>query len=280
MDKQSDAVFTAGEMLKQPEDVKETEIEVEEQPDAEETAQETEQETTTEEKPKQSPDADKIAKQAREYAKRVEKRAEEAQQRAREEAEKRLKAERASARLLEALGTYGYGGNGESAEDVAAAVIAAQRGLDAETVKRQYEQADKQAQEAIDNDPRVQAALEFEQRQLAALQMQNDLNAIKAEFPSETAARLEDIRNVARYTEYIQKGYEAVDAYFLANRDEISRKPKAKTNDKEHLIPAGGTAGGDGGKEIPASELATWKEAFPDETAAQLRVRYNKYLKL
>jgi hypothetical protein len=32
------------------------------------------------------------------------------------------------------------------------------------------------------------------------------------------------------------------------------------------------------GKEIPASEFSTWKEAFPDETNAQLRARYNRFL--
>jgi hypothetical protein len=59
----------------------------------------------------------------------------------------------------------------------------------------------------------------------------------------------------------------------------VHKIPQKKQDTKTHLqTVGGGDPSGGMGKEIPASEFSTWKEAFPDETNAQLRARYNRFL--
>ena len=65
----------------------------------------------------------------------------------------------------------------------------------------------------------------------------------------------------------------------VGNLDELSKKPKQKPNDKEHMIPAGRHRNS-GLINIPADEVEVWKEAYPDEPMAKLRERYNRVLKL
>lgn len=61
----------------------------------------------------------------------------------------------------------------------------------------------------------------------------------------------------------------------------VHKLPKAKQDDtKNHMQSVGGgTAGSGVEREIPANELETYREAFPNETLAQLRTRYNRVLK-
>lgn len=59
----------------------------------------------------------------------------------------------------------------------------------------------------------------------------------------------------------------------------VHKIPQKKQDTKTHLQTVGGGEPSGTGKEIPASDLSTWKEAFPDETATQLRARYNRFLK-
>ena len=282
MENMSDAVFTAqdfyeekpaqevadAEVSEQTEDVA-PEAETAEIPSGEEPEKtDGEEKEPTEEQKKQSADADRIAAEARRAMERVKHRADEAEKKFQDTLRERD-------RLLSAIKTFGYGTNGESPEEIAAALIAAQRNMTPAEVKKEFEEEQKR----IDNDPRVVAALEFEKRQLASLAMQQDLAAIKAAYPEEHAAKLEDIKGIDKFIEYKQRGYDTQDAYFLANRDALTKKPKPKPNDKEHVVATGGNGAGAAGAEIPTGDLETWREAFPNDTAAQLRERYNRYLK-
>lgn len=58
---------------------------------------------------------------------------------------------------------------------------------------------------------------------------------------------------------------------------EVHKIPQKKQdNTKDHLQTLGGGNPSGSESEIPADELSTWKEAFPDDTSAQLRTRYNR----
>ena len=61
----------------------------------------------------------------------------------------------------------------------------------------------------------------------------------------------------------------------------VMKVPQKKPDDsKDHLKSVGGGNAGGAESEIPADLLPTWKEGFPDDTPAQLRTRYNRFLKL
>ena len=77
-----------------------------------------------------------------------------------------------------------------------------------------------------------------------------------------------------------------VDAYKIANFGKVSQtqqeaiKQQAinQAKGKQHLSPVNGVSTPDEGVEIPESELAIWKEAFPDASKAELRKKYNETL--
>lgn len=232
------------------------------------------------EKPKQSAEADRIAAEARRAMKRTEEKAAEAERRLHE-------AERKLSEYRTALKPYGYAD--DDTENIAK-LIAAKEGGDVETIKRRLDAEAQQREQIINSDPRVQAAERYVREQEAALMAQKDLLEIKQAFPQETATNVEKIKNVEAFNKYrfhfdehgnaVGIRNSAVEAYKLANLDELSKKPKQKPNDKEHMIPAGGTAGNSGLINIPADEVEVWKEAYPDEPMAKLRERYNRVLKL
>lgn len=237
-------------------------------------------EDVNEDKPKQSAEADRIAAEARRAMKRVEEKAAEAER-------KYLEAEKKLSGYRDAMRRYGYGD--DDIENVAS-LIAAKEGSDPETVKRRLSDEAEKREQLVKSDPRVQAAEKYMREQEAALMAQRDLLDIKQSFPSETAASMDAIKNAEAFNKYrfhfdehgnaVRIRNSAVEAYKLANLEELSKKPKAKPNDKEHMIPADGNAGGAGLKNIPADELSIWKEAFPEETPAKLRERYNRAIKL
>lgn len=77
-----------------------------------------------------------------------------------------------------------------------------------------------------------------------------------------------------------------VDAYKIVNFGKVSQtqqeaiKQQAinQAKGKQHLSPVNGVSTPDEGVEIPESELAIWKEAFPDASKAELRKKYNETL--
>ena len=77
-----------------------------------------------------------------------------------------------------------------------------------------------------------------------------------------------------------------VDAYKIANFGKVSQNQQAaiqqqainQAKGKQHLSPVNGVSTPDEGVDIPESELAIWKEAFPDASKAELRKKYNQTL--
>ena len=77
-----------------------------------------------------------------------------------------------------------------------------------------------------------------------------------------------------------------VDAYKIANYGKVSQNQQAaikqqainQAKGKQHLSPVNGVSTPDEGVEIPESELAMWKESFPDKSKAELKKLYNKTL--
>lgn len=77
-----------------------------------------------------------------------------------------------------------------------------------------------------------------------------------------------------------------VDAYKIVNFGKVSESQQAaiqqnainQAKGKQHLSPVNGVSTPEEGVEIPESELAFWKDAFPDKSKAELRKLYNKTL--
>jgi hypothetical protein len=75
-----------------------------------------------------------------------------------------------------------------------------------------------------------------------------------------------------------------VEAYKITNFGKMSENQKAaihqqainQAKGKNHLNPVNGVSTPDEGVEIPESELAMWKEMFPDKSKAELKKLYNK----
>lgn len=77
-----------------------------------------------------------------------------------------------------------------------------------------------------------------------------------------------------------------VNAYKIVNFGKVSQDQQAaiqqqainQAKGKQHLSPVNGVSTPDEGVEIPESELAMWKESFPDKSKAELKKLYNKTL--
>ena len=73
-----------------------------------------------------------------------------------------------------------------------------------------------------------------------------------------------------------------VDSYKILNYGKataaIQQQAINQAKGKSHLNPVNGVATPNEGAEIPQSELAYWKEAFPDKNPAELKKLYNKTL--
>lgn len=77
-----------------------------------------------------------------------------------------------------------------------------------------------------------------------------------------------------------------VNAYKILNYGKVSDSKQAELTQsainqakgKQHLNPVNGVATPDDGVEIPSSELAMWKDMFPDKSTAELKKLYNKTL--
>ena len=91
--------------------------------------------------------------------------------------------------------------------------------------------------------------------------------------------------NAAAFREYVKKGNNFVDAYYLANRDEITKRKTEEAaqravnsaRSKDHLT-ATKTKGSGGMVDVPASEMALFRELMPDAKPSDIKAYYNKYL--
>lgn len=129
----------------------------------------------------------------------------------------------------------------------------------------------------------AQSILEAQNHQRSKIQFDMKLAEISKLDPNiKTLDDLQKMPNIKEFNSYVLKppygkGYDLVDAFRLVNPEHNKKPSQAET--KDHLIKAGGQPSSVSEKEIPASELAYWKESFPNETNTQLRARYNRYLK-
>ena len=96
-------------------------------------------------------------------------------------------------------------------------------------------------------------------------------------------ADLLKMQNAREFYEYVKKGNNFVDAYYLANRDRLASQTaeaaKQQTmnaaRSKEHLN-ATGTARGAGASSVPAEEMEIFKLLNPNATEAEIQAYYNK----
>ena len=176
---------------------------------------------------------------------------------------------------------------GFEGDDYAEQMEAFHKGITVEQLKQQKQVEEQRVKSILESDPEYKAfkerakELEFEKTKLA------DLMYIKTQYPLEQAGKIEDIPNFSKFAELRSRGYEASDAYFIANKDNLmtkkvnAAKQKAiSAEQKEHFTKLGGSAGTDDMLEIPSDVLESWKEDFPNDTPKQLKERYNRALKL
>lgn len=152
-------------------------------------------------------------------------------------------------------------------------------------------------QQAVNADPRVQqaAAIIQQQQAMAAQQAQQAqtqqfhvaLQAIQQFDPA--VKGFEDIINNPHFAEIEQrwqKGYSLEDAYYLANRSELSQKKQAaakqqvinQATGKKHLKPTGNNGAGED-VQVPADVMAMYREMNPKATEAEIRKNYAKFMK-
>jgi hypothetical protein len=125
----------------------------------------------------------------------------------------------------------------------------------------------------------AQAILETQNHQRSKMAFDFKLAEISKLDPNiKTVEDLQKMPNIDQFNYYVvQKKYDLVDAFKLVNPETHRKQSQAET--KDHLIKLGGQDGGGKEKEIPASELAYWKDSFPNDKPAELRARYNRALK-
>ena len=144
----------------------------------------------------------------------------------------------------------------------------------------------------VENNPYVQQAQVVLQES-----RKNQLNNLVAEGVKEIAKLNPSVKSIqdvmdgsekaAQITQYVSNGVSLADAYKLAHFDDLmSGKVKSakqaalnNMNGTSHLNQTDGVAdGNDNEVEIPQSEIAQWKRAFPHASAAELRKKYNATL--
>ena len=140
----------------------------------------------------------------------------------------------------------------------------------------------------IANNPTVrhaQEVLDRVQMEEGERQMNEAIKEISHLDPSITdVAALANHPNAPVFNEYVNRGYSLVDAFRLANFDQLTGKRAAaakqqamnNVNGKSHLTTTAGNAGGDD-IVIDPQEMQMMKHAFPNLTHAQLVAKFKKY---
>lgn len=140
----------------------------------------------------------------------------------------------------------------------------------------------------IENNPKVKRAEQLT-AQFEAAEGERKMNEAIKEIshldPSVTdVAALANHPNAPVFNEYVNRGYSLVDAFRLANFDQLTGKKAAaakqqamnNVNGKSHLTTTAGNAGGDD-IVIDPQEMQMMKHAFPNLTHAQLVAKFKKY---
>jgi len=143
---------------------------------------------------------------------------------------------------------------------------------------------------AIANSPlmqQAQAAIEASNQMQSQRMIEEDMRNIIAFDPSVSSQQdivMQD--NFGEVVEYCNAhpGIRLSDAYKLVNFDRLSSiKSQAaqqqainQVKSKGHLAQTSGLADQDKSEDIPESEIAEWREWFPDKTPKELKALYNK----
>ena len=144
----------------------------------------------------------------------------------------------------------------------------------------------------VENNPIVQQA-QVVMQQAAESQMKSrladDIKAINKLNPNlKTLDDVFALPNAEQMVALVQNSGDAIslaDAYKILNFDDLMAGKTASAkqatlnnlNGTSHLNQTDGvTDGGNNEVEIPVNELAQWKKAFPNLSAAELRKKYNK----
>lgn len=139
-----------------------------------------------------------------------------------------------------------------------------------------YDEVRKIAKEEAANHPDVLSAQQIQQRESVNAEIRN----LKSVYPHLEISEVSDVRDLVSTLEKlpnweeikkrVTKGYELIDAYELANKDEIIGKRTAAAaqaarnaaKSKDHLKPSGNQAADDG-IVIDQQEMAMFKSLFP-----------------
>ncbi len=146
-----------------------------------------------------------------------------------------------------------------------------------------YDAVRKIAKEEAENHPEVRKAKDIEQK----FAVNSEIRALKSAYPDVEIGEVEDLRDVAATLEKlpnweeirkrVEKGYDLIDAYELANRDTLMGKRTAAAaqaarnaaNSKKHLKPSG-TEAADNAVLIDPEEMAMFKRLMPKATEAEI----------
>lgn len=145
---------------------------------------------------------------------------------------------------------------------------------------------------AVNNNPAIKAAnLILQQERLKSVQTYLDEQVAEVGKIDPDIKTAQDIEKSERYSEvlrYVRENHlSIVDAYKLTYADKLNERKTAavkqqalnNARSQSHLKATdGGNVGSDGLVEIPSSQLAQWKEFFPNKTAKELKEAYNRSL--
>lgn len=89
--------------------------------------------------------------------------------------------------------------------------------------------------------------------------------------------------NADKFQEYVRRGNTFLDAYYLANREEVQRRSaanalrqaQAQAKSKAHL-PTAPTPRGSGAESVPKEDMALFRLFNPDATEDEIQAYYNK----
>jgi len=180
------------------------------------------------------------------------------------------------AEITKALKSYGYEG---TPTEIAEVIMAQARELPVEDYRAERAAEQARINELIENDPRYAKILETERQIQNQAIFNADFLELKRLFPTETAVKLEDIKNFDKFAEARAKNLSVEESYFLANRDAFigkKAKPKANGEDKDHLQALGGNSGSS--VDVPVEIMAEYKKLMPKLTSEEIRAHYNKNL--
>lgn len=182
--------------------------------------------------------------------------------------ETRKKTQSQLERLTSVLNQFGYNG---SAQEIADLLEAQSRDIEPDQVRRERE-----ASEAAELAQRkAEAAQEEINRIRMEAVMAQDLAEIKSINPN--IKSLHDLGET--FFKLRAAGLSNLEAYQLVAKPKAPA-PKQDTNSgKEHLQKMGGGTSKGGLLDIPKTELAYWRDSFPNDSMTKLKERYNRATK-